>query len=100
MVDQIIKSFKLHYGGEPEVIVRAPGRINLIGEHTDYNNGFVLPAAINRNIFFAFSKRADNEIHLHANDLKESYTFKIDEMPSQRKAWSDYITGVVQQILR
>lgn len=100
MVNQIIKSFVLQYGNEPEVIVRAPGRINLIGEHTDYNNGFVLPAAINRNIFLGFSKRGDNEVHLHSMDLKESYSFKIDEIAAPCKTWSDYITGVVQQLLK
>ena len=57
----IERDFYTIYGAPPQVVVRAPGRVNLIGEHTDYNDGFVLPAAIDRSIGFAGRKRADRK---------------------------------------
>ena len=67
----VVQSFQHVFGAPPTIVVRAPGRINLIGEHTDYNEGFVMPAAIDKAIWFAVSLRADQEIHLHALDFQE-----------------------------
>ena len=58
----VIEAFETRYHSTPDV-ARAPGRVNLIGEHTDYNNGFVLPAAINKAIYMAVSRRSDDELH-------------------------------------
>ena len=58
----------------PTVIVRSPGRVNIIGEHADYNNGFVLPAAIDKAAYIAISLREDDEIYLRAEDLKENFS--------------------------
>ncbi len=55
----ILECFQTHFGTAPALLVRAPGRINLIGEHTDYNEGFVLPAAIDRAVWFAATPRTD-----------------------------------------
>jgi galactokinase len=83
------------------ITVKAPGRINLIGEHTDYNNGFVLPAAIQNAAVVTISKRADNEMHLKALDLNEE--FLIDSLASLQKSdkhWANYIIGVIVQIAK
>jgi galactokinase len=79
-------------------IIRSPGRINIIGEHTDYNEGFVLPAAINKAIYFAISKRADDEIHLYADDFKEEFVGNINDIKKSETLWANYILGVVSEL--
>ena len=80
------------------IIIRSPGRINMIGEHTDYNMGFVLPAAINKAIYLGIQLRADNEIHLHALDYDDDHKTTLNEIVKSGKLWPDYILGVVEQI--
>jgi galactokinase len=83
------------------VKVKAPGRINLIGEHTDYNDGFVLPAAIQMGATATITKRADDEIHLTAKDLND--TLIIDSLANLRiseKQWANYILGVIVQFVK
>ena len=80
------------------IIIRSPGRINMIGEHTDYNMGFVLPAAINKAIYLGIQLRADNEIHLHALDYDDGHKTSLNEILRSGKLWPDYILGVVEQI--
>ena len=77
--------------------VKAPGRINLIGEHTDYNEGFVMPAAIQKAATVYIEKREDSTIHLFAQDLKESYTLNLDTVAMSSKDWANYIIGVIAQ---
>ncbi len=77
---------------------RSPGRINLIGEHTDYNNGFVLPAAIDKDARFAVSKRNDNEIHLFAMDYDEWHVTNFSFLSVLPNTWPAYVLGVVQQL--
>jgi galactokinase len=60
--------FESRFNQQPEIIVRAPGRINLIGEHTDYNDGFVLPAAIGQSVWVALSRNGGNEYHFYAEN--------------------------------
>lgn len=95
IVTLVTKEFQDNFLGEP-LLVRSPGRINLIGEHTDYNKGFVLPAAIDKAIYFAFSKRNDDKIALVSLDLNDTFESSISEL-SKRGKWSDYILGVVEQ---
>ena len=73
MKEKLLNEFNLRFGTIP-MIVKSPGRINIIGEHTDYNQGFVLPAAIDKAAYVAMSLRDDNEIHLVAMDLGEFIT--------------------------
>ncbi len=91
--------FKTNYG-VPELYVKSPGRINLIGEHTDYNMGFVLPAAIDKAIYIAIGKRPDSEIHLTAADLNESFSIAINELEKSSLEWPNYIMGIVQQLMK
>ena len=82
------------------VITRSPGRINLIGEHTDYNNGFVLPAAIDKAAYLVITPRNDDEIHLHSVDLHENYSTTVAELKkSIHSSWPNYILGVIEQFV-
>ena len=98
ITEQLEKQFLSLYNKRPSIF-RSPGRVNIIGEHTDYNQGFVLPAAIDKAAYIAVSKRDDNEIHLYANQFSEHFTTSIDNIPSPRGAWSDYLLGVLVQLL-
>ena len=91
----IEERFNTVYGTTPEVVVRAPGRVNLIGEHTDYNDGFVLPAAIDRSIDFAGRKRADRTVRVHSLDFEGSVEFSLDDIQKDSaNRWSNYVRGV------
>ncbi len=93
----IAEKFHQLFNQQP-LIIRSPGRINLIGEHTDYNMGFVLPAAINKAIYLGIQKRDDNEIHLHALDYDDDHRTTMDQIVRSGKLWPDYVLGVVEQI--
>lgn len=85
----------------PSVSVNAPGRVNLIGEHTDYNDGFVLPAAINYHTWIAASARADRQLHVVAHNFSDqTVSFDLDEVmqPDPAMPWSNYVRGVVQEL--
>lgn len=97
MIDNIKKKFEELYNEKP-LMIKSPGRINLIGEHTDYNEGFVLPAAIDKAIYFAITKREDDLCKLYAYDLNESYEFNLDINKKSGLNWPDYLIGVVKQL--
>lgn len=81
------------------LIIRAPGRINLIGEHTDYNDGFVMPAAIDKEIIFAISSSADNVTTIHALDFGESFTVDLENVHKvERPLWANYLLGVIHKL--
>jgi galactokinase len=94
---RIIEKFKETFNTDP-MVIRSPGRVNLIGEHTDYNNGFVMPAAINKAIYMAVSRRDDDLIHIVSQDLELSYLGDIARVVPSSLHWPDYILGVVQQV--
>lgn len=94
---RIREIFNEQFSGTPYVF-RSPGRINLIGEHTDYNMGFVLPAAIDKAVYIAIALRTDKEIKLYAADLKQSYSTKLDELRPTGLQWPDFILGVVDEL--
>ena len=89
-----------HFGYTPEMMAKSPGRINLIGEHTDYNLGFVLPAAIDLCAYVAVAKRDDSIIRLFAKDLDEKYEIALDSLVPVENHWSAYVLGVVDQLLK
>ncbi|MET3126894.1 galactokinase [Arcicella rosea] len=96
--ENIITKFQEQFSKEASLVVRAPGRINLIGEHTDYNDGFVLPAAIDKAIYFAISPREDENCYVYAYDLKSSDTFSISTIQKSDKSWANYLIGVVDEL--
>ena len=79
------------------VIYHAPGRINLIGEHTDYNDGFVLPAAIDKAIYFAAAVNTLNKLRLFSIDYDQSFEADIDDLKKSDTQWANYLIGVVVQ---
>ena len=89
-------AFSVRFGRAPEGIAEAPGRVNLIGEHLDYNEGLVLPAAIDRSVLAAYGARQDAQVRLYALDFQEESSFSLDG-PIERDAerpWSNYVRGV------
>ena len=94
---KIKKHFEEIFGQTP-LLVRSPGRVNLIGEHTDYNMGFVLPASISKAIYLAIQKREDQEIHLVSFDYDDRYQGSLQNLVPSGQLWPDYILGVVEQI--
>jgi len=90
-------AFEKTFGAAPEVVVRAPGRVNLIGEHTDYNDGFVLPAAIDRYIWFAGRARRDRTVRVRALDFNDAAEFSLDAIEKDAAhSWSNYLRGVAK----
>jgi len=90
-------SFQQCFNRDATLVVQSPGRINLIGEHTDYNHGFVLPAAIDKCVEVAVAKRTDGTIHMHALDLNELVILKAIALQPHPTTWVNYIIGVVVQ---
>src|ERR1700742_1717433 len=84
--------------GKP-LIARAPGRINLIAEHTDYNNGFVLPAAIDKAAYVQLTTRNDDKILLKSRDFNATHETTLGTLAPTDKGWPNYLLGVVDQLL-
>lgn len=97
---QLVKSIFLKTFNEEPLIVRSPGRVNLIGEHTDYNMGFVLPAAINKAAYIAIKEREDDTIFIVAADLEESFTTTVSHCNYSDKGWPNYVICIVEQLLK
>lgn len=97
MVDPIQRKFKDLFQ-QSSTLVAAPGRVNLIGEHTDYNEGFVLPAAIDKQIIFAIAENGTNQIRLHADVFDQTLEFSLDDL-APSSGWVNYMLGVVAVLL-
>ncbi len=88
----VLASFRRQFG-EPAVVVRSPGRVNLIGEHTDYNHGFVLPAAVDRGIAMALRPRSDRRYVLHALDLDRRLEGDLERIGAPSRALAQLSAG-------
>ncbi len=86
--------FRQRFGGGPSFIARAPGRVNLIGDHTDYNDGFVLPMAIDRAVWLALRIRDDRRVVVHSLDFSEDASFALDQGTARQGGWVEYLRGV------
>jgi len=94
----LLADFESRFATPPELFVRAPGRINLIGEHTDYNGGFVVPAAIDKAIWLAAGKRKDGRFAFFAHDLGDFFISEGENPVFQEKqSWANYLLGVVRE---
>ncbi|MEO1050980.1 MAG: galactokinase [Bacteroidota bacterium] len=90
-------SFEKKYEGKP-ILVRSPGRINLIGEHTDYNLGFVMPAAVDKETVLALRANESNEVRITALDFEEEVSFSLNDIQSVTTPWAKYMAGVIDQL--
>ncbi|AEV95877.1 galactokinase [Pediococcus claussenii] len=98
---QILEGFKLTFSKENDSLYFSPGRINLIGEHTDYNGGHVFPSAIGLGTYGAFAKREDNIVKLFSNNLPDAgvISFDVDNLSFDKKyGWSNYLRGMILEI--
>ncbi|MCA9980420.1 MAG: galactokinase [Anaerolineales bacterium] len=91
---QVITAFTEQYGEPPAVVVRAPGRVNLIGEHTDYNDGFVMPLAIDRAFWLALRPRQDNHVSVRSLNVNETALFTLTGLHKGSESWVEYVKGV------
>src|SRR5437762_3097468 len=90
----LAQCFERKYGAVPRIF-RAPGRVNLIGEHTDYNDGFVMPAAISFDTWVAAGDRRDFALHVESQQFSETVEWPLDGLSgAPRKHWSDHVRGV------
>lgn len=85
---------------EQPIVVRSPGRVNIIGEHTDYNDGFVLPAAIDKASYVAVGRRSDNTIQLYSEEFGEPFETTLSTLAPTKKGWPNYVLGVVDQLVK
>jgi len=91
--ETVTQEFTKRFNYPPQFVVRAPGRVNLIGEHTDYNDGFVLPMAIDRALWIALRPRQDRRVLLHSIDYPGPADFSLDDI-QHGKGWTEYVKGI------
>jgi galactokinase len=109
MTERARQRFQEVFGSTPAGVVFAPGRVNLVGEHTDYNDGFVLPMAIDRGIALAFAPRTDDVLRVHSADVRQTRDLRLVELRhrvtvepdrrGQRGGWFGYVAGVAWAML-
>jgi galactokinase len=90
-----MRSFEGVFGGLPEVVAQAPGRVNLLGEHTDYNEGYVLPIAITQHTSVSMRRNNKEQYALHSETLGETVRFTLDQSPSEH--FATYIYGCLME---
>jgi galactokinase len=99
LIQNASEHFEKSFQNKPEHIFLSPGRINIIGEHVDYNDGFVLPAAINKYVCIAISPNKNSKCKIVAKDLNEVFEFDLkDTLVPNQTMWINYILGVLQQL--
>ena len=97
--EQVITEFQRRFGEAPTTVARAPGRVNLIGEHTDYNDGFVLPAAIDRMMTVQARRNgASSTVRLTARATQQTFSFDLGHFSPVEKGWQNYVMGVVSEL--
>src|SRR5258706_13735445 len=99
----MIHAFQNHFGPAPGIrVCRAPGRVNLIGEHTDYNLGFVLPIALELACFVARAPAADGMLRVYSEETREEQSWPVERIAdlNPTRHWSDYVAGVARELAR
>jgi galactokinase len=93
--------FRKKFGPRQDrIVVRSPGRVNLIGEHTDYNEGFVLPASVDKAMIFVVAPRKDDRLHFFAADLEDEFEATVGAVQKSSKSWPNYLLGVVDELVK
>lgn len=99
LLEQVTEGFERFFGSAPALVVRAPGRVNLIGEHTDYNDGFVLPMAINRATWIALRPRSDGRVRVFSLEFNDWADFALDGLAKNSANWAEYVKGVAWALM-
>lgn len=95
---RLLQQFETTFSSHPRIF-SAPGRVNLIGEHTDYNDGFVMPCALEFSTQIAIARRQDRQLHIRSLQFPQPFAFDLDRMPQTRiGAWPDYVLGVAAML--
>ena len=97
-IEHVRSRFIKHFDGKTGNIYASPGRINLIGEHTDYNGGFVFPGAVDKGIMAELRPNGTNTVMCYSIDLKDRVEFKVDDPQGPRASWARYIYGIIQEM--
>lgn len=97
-IDYVRNRFVKHFDGQTGNVYASPGRINLIGEHTDYNGGFVFPGAIDKGIMCEIRPNGTNKVMAYSIDLKDRVEFDIDDEKGPKASWARYLYGIVQEM--
>lgn len=97
-IDYVRSRFVKHFDGQTGNVYASPGRINLIGEHTDYNGGFVFPGAIDKGIMCEIRPNGTNKVMAYSIDLKDRMEFDIDDEKGPKASWARYLYGIVQEM--
>jgi galactokinase len=96
---RVLEAFFATFGTPPSILARSPGRVNVIGEHTDYNDGFVLPMAINRAVWMALRPRRDGQVHVRSLDFEQTGHFDLASFHHTDEGWLEYIKGTAWALL-
>ncbi len=100
-IELVRREFRELFGTEPEFVVQAPGRVNLIGEHTDYNSGFVFPAAINFEVVIAGTPRTDGQVRIHSLIFNQTSTYSLNHIEHDKdNKWSNYVRAISQVLIQ
>lgn len=97
-IEYVRSRFIKHFDGQTGSIYASPGRINIIGEHTDYNGGFVFPGAIDKGIMCEIRPNGTNKVRAYSIDLKDLVEFDVDDEKGPKASWARYIYGIVQEM--
>ena len=92
--ERVLAEFRRRFGSDAPLLARAPGRVNLIGDHTDYNDGFVLPMAIDRGVWIAFRPRDDRRVVAHSLDFDEDVSFAVGRDAPRAEGWVEYVRAI------
>ncbi|NDV66214.1 galactokinase [Bacteroides sp. 224] len=99
-IDHVRSRFAKHFDGATGYVYASPGRINLIGEHTDYNGGFVFPGAVDKGIIAEIKPNGTNKVRAYSIDLKDKVEFGLNEEDKPRTSWAKYIFGVCREMIK
>ena len=98
-MDKLLDKYRSLFGKDPELKIKAPGRINLIGEHTDYNQGWVMPASIDKSMLMAFGLNDSDEIHVHSMMLGSTENIDMKGEIHRTNRWIDHLSGIVSAFI-
>ncbi|MEE0869773.1 MAG: galactokinase [Bacteroidaceae bacterium] len=98
-IDDVRSRFIKHFDGTTGSVYASPGRINLIGEHTDYNNGFVFPGAVQQGMIAEIKPNGTRNVNAYSIDLKDKVTFSLDDPEGPKATWARYIYGVCREMM-